>query len=296
MSRRSPVEYAAVQPDLWVDTEGRRFCDETIGFYETSVGNASARTKQWCNYSVFDSAVVERLARARHRQGAWHGPAARRAADEFETGTWTRLVQAGDPEVFAADSVWSLAEKIGVPPGNLQRPLSPSTTASAPNATTTCSPKTRSSYARSWDRGSTPSGHEPSAWVPWEASRINERCQALDAKGKIIPGLYAAGYDAGGMYGDSYPIRPSSGLSSAFAINSGPHCRRERRTNRRDTRMNGHTGQGDGQLRSRVPLGDAGVSGPRAGTGRHRRQASPWPRSAAPMCTSTRGTSADRAR
>jgi hypothetical protein len=23
------------------------------------------------------------------------------------------------------------------------------------------------------------------------------------------------------MYGDSYPIRPSSGLSSAFAINSG---------------------------------------------------------------------------
>lgn len=51
--------------------------------------------------------------------------------------------------------------------------------------------------------------------------KINERCEVVDTKGRAIPGLYAAGYDAGGMYGDSYPIRPSSGLSSGFAINSG---------------------------------------------------------------------------
>ena len=43
----------------------------------------------------------------------------------------------------------------------------------------------------------------------------------FDKKGDIIPGLYAGGYDAGGMYGDSYSIKDSSGLSSAFAINSG---------------------------------------------------------------------------
>ena len=40
---QTPVEYAGVQPELWVDTDGRRFCDETIGFYETSVGNASVK-------------------------------------------------------------------------------------------------------------------------------------------------------------------------------------------------------------------------------------------------------------
>jgi fumarate reductase flavoprotein subunit len=51
--------------------------------------------------------------------------------------------------------------------------------------------------------------------------KINERCEVVDTKGSVIPGLFAAGYDAGGMYGDSYPIRPSSGLSSGFAINSG---------------------------------------------------------------------------
>jgi len=37
----------------------------------------------------------------------------------------------------------------------------------------------------------------------------------------VIPGLYAGGFDAGGMYGDSYTIAGSSGLSSAFALNSG---------------------------------------------------------------------------
>jgi predicted oxidoreductase len=51
--------------------------------------------------------------------------------------------------------------------------------------------------------------------------KIDEHMQALDKRGAAIPGLYAGGYDAGGMFGDSYPIRESSGLSSAFAINSG---------------------------------------------------------------------------
>jgi fumarate reductase flavoprotein subunit len=43
----------------------------------------------------------------------------------------------------------------------------------------------------------------------------------LDKKSAVIPGLYAGGFDAGGMYGDSYPIGVSQGLSSAFALNSG---------------------------------------------------------------------------
>jgi len=44
---------------------------------------------------------------------------------------------------------------------------------------------------------------------------------AVDKQGKAIPGLYAGGFDAGGMYGDTYCINAASGLSSAFAINSG---------------------------------------------------------------------------
>jgi fumarate reductase flavoprotein subunit len=51
--------------------------------------------------------------------------------------------------------------------------------------------------------------------------KINEKTEVLDKKDKAIPGLYTGGFDAGGMYGESYPIRAASGLASSFALNSG---------------------------------------------------------------------------
>jgi fumarate reductase flavoprotein subunit len=37
----------------------------------------------------------------------------------------------------------------------------------------------------------------------------------------VIPGLYAAGNVAGGMYGDTYDASHTIGLTSAFAVISG---------------------------------------------------------------------------
>ena len=51
--------------------------------------------------------------------------------------------------------------------------------------------------------------------------RINHRFEVVDKKGNVIPGLYAGGMDAGGAWGDSYTMTPCSGASSAFAFNSG---------------------------------------------------------------------------
>jgi fumarate reductase flavoprotein subunit len=42
---KNQIEFAAGQPDLWVNSKGERFCDEGIAFYDTSVGNANARYK-----------------------------------------------------------------------------------------------------------------------------------------------------------------------------------------------------------------------------------------------------------
>lgn len=50
--------------------------------------------------------------------------------------------------------------------------------------------------------------------------KISENMEALNGNGAAVLGLYAGWCDAGGMFGDSYPIQGSSGLSSAFAINS----------------------------------------------------------------------------
>jgi fumarate reductase flavoprotein subunit len=51
--------------------------------------------------------------------------------------------------------------------------------------------------------------------------KINGKTEVVDELDRIIPGLYAGGFDAGGMYGDSYSIKYSTGLASGFAMNSG---------------------------------------------------------------------------
>jgi fumarate reductase flavoprotein subunit len=51
--------------------------------------------------------------------------------------------------------------------------------------------------------------------------RVNEKLEAVDKKDNPVEGLYAGGFDAGGIHADSYPINVATGLSSAFAMNSG---------------------------------------------------------------------------
>ena len=51
--------------------------------------------------------------------------------------------------------------------------------------------------------------------------KINQNTEVKDKDDKVILGLYAVGFDAGGMYGDSYCIKDASGISAGFAINSG---------------------------------------------------------------------------
>jgi fumarate reductase flavoprotein subunit len=51
--------------------------------------------------------------------------------------------------------------------------------------------------------------------------KINERTEVVDKKGKAIPGLYAVGFDASGMWGDGYAIKGSTGASAGFSANSG---------------------------------------------------------------------------
>ena len=57
----NPMEKAAAQPDLWVDPRGERFCDETITFFDSAVGNASARFKEGYHYRLFDETIKQAI-------------------------------------------------------------------------------------------------------------------------------------------------------------------------------------------------------------------------------------------
>jgi fumarate reductase flavoprotein subunit len=60
----------------------------------------------------------------------------------------------------------------------------------------------------------------PEYYVTLGGASINAKCQVLDTKNNVIPGLYAAGNDAGGMWTGCYNLYMCGG-ASGFALNSG---------------------------------------------------------------------------
>jgi fumarate reductase flavoprotein subunit len=216
---KNQVEFAAGQPDLWVNSRGERFCDEGIAFYDTSVGNANARYKEGYTFSIFDDSIIKRLLEKGIDRGiAMENPPGTRPVNiEKELNA---ALERGPTEVFAADSIEELATKIGVAPGVLR--------ATVDEYNGFCEKGHDDLFAK------TPEYLRPLKGPKFYAVKartiflgtlggikINHRTEVLDKKGKVIPGLYAVGFDAGGMWGDSYSIRDSSGASAGFAVNSG---------------------------------------------------------------------------
>ncbi len=214
-----PVQMIALQPDLWVDPKGERFCDEGIAFYDTSVGNVNARHREGYTYSLFDDAIKEYyVAYGIHRNVGWkNAPGTKPAGFDDELKA---AIEKGTTEAFAADSVEELAAKMAVEPVVLKA--------------------TVEEYNRFCEKGRDELfAKEPKYLRPLRGPRfyaakartiflvtlggikINHRMEVVDKKDRAIPGLYAGGMDAGGMWGDSYPMQDSTGASSAFAINSG---------------------------------------------------------------------------
>lgn len=216
---KNHLEQVAAQPDLWVTPEGLRFCDESVTFYDSSLGNVSARIKGGFHFRLFDESIKQIIL----EKGIQKGPS-------VETPPGTRPVnfdaelnaalERGSTDVFAAGSVEELATQLGMEPAALK--------ATVEEYNSFCEKGHDDLFAKDQTylrplKG--PKFYAIKARTVFLGTlggiRINERMEVVDKKGKMIPGLYAGGFDAGGMWGDSYCINAASGLSSAFAINSG---------------------------------------------------------------------------
>jgi len=216
---KSEVEFPVVQPDLWVDPTGHRFCDESIAFYDSSIGNANARFKEGYTFSIFDDSVVERLnTTGIERNVAEAYPAGTKPSNFYKE--WQITMEKGPDDVFMADSIEELAGKIGIEPAVLKATVDEYNRfceqghdeifAKDPKYLRPLKgPKFYAIKARSLFLGSL------------GGIKINHDMEVIDKKGKTIPGLYAGGNDAGGAWGDSYPYSVTPGAASAFAFNSG---------------------------------------------------------------------------
>jgi len=216
---KGAIEFAAAQPDLWVNPKGERFCDEGIAFYDSHVGNANARYREGYTWSIFDDSILDRLL----TEGIDRGIAMENPPGTKPTSIRKELEAAvgrGSQDVFEANTVDELAARLGMEPATLEATVEEYNgfCAKGHDDLFAKNPK----YLRAL-RG--PRFYAAKARTVFLGTfggiRINERTEVIDKKGKAIPGLYAVGFDAAGMWGDSYSIKDSSGAAAGFAVNSG---------------------------------------------------------------------------
>ncbi|MDR0817369.1 MAG: FAD-dependent oxidoreductase [Clostridiales Family XIII bacterium] len=218
-SSKNDLEAISMQPDLWVDKFGRRFCDEAVTFYDTTVGNASAKCPGGFSWRVFDTSVIERIKTTGIDKNLGQAKPPGTPIPTIEDDLNSNL-ENNPNEVVGADSIEELAAKMDIDPAVFRKTVDEYNEA--------CSIGHDAIFAkdREWLRPITGpkyyalKGHTTCLGTKG-GIKINENMEVVDKKYQVIPGLYAGGFDAGGLYGDSYTISGSSGLSSGYALNSG---------------------------------------------------------------------------
>ena len=208
---------AVGQPTLWVNRDGVRFCDEGIIQNMIHTGNALARQPGRYCYRIFDEEAKRQWEISGGLNvGNYSPPALQLTKLDKEIAA---AIQKKSPYVFASGSIVELADRIGVDRAVLSR--------------------TVDNYNACCDQGRDDEfGKDPVFLRPVRSPRfyaikcypdflctlggikIDEKMEVLDKNDNPIRGLYAAGCDAGGLYGDSYDLI-ASGIGSSFAFNSG---------------------------------------------------------------------------
>jgi len=206
------------QPYLLINRHGKRFCDEDIVRNWPYGGNAIAKQKDRMVFLIFDGNTKKYM----EEEGLDHGTVTTYLPSTKVVnldGQVKSALDAGNQNVFMADSLKELADKIGVRPDALQ--------------------ETVSQYNRFCEKGrddlfaKNPKFLHPVKDPNFYAFRIvsfflatvggikiNERTEVLSKEDEVIPGLYATGNDSVGLYGDTYDLwLPATAFG--FAINSG---------------------------------------------------------------------------
>lgn len=211
-----PLECICLQPTLHVNQKGLRYVDESIAFVFPFDGNAISRQPGRTVYVIFDEA----LAKLWEEEGVEVG-----LGRIIPPGTKVKVLEEvqkamdkGMEGFYKGDSPRDLARAMGVPEGDFER--------------------TVEGYNSFCERRYDPQfGKDPKYLRPLRGRLWAIRCklgflgtlgglkvsgelEVLDEKDDPIPGLFAAGLDVGGLYGDTYDVT-LAGTTFSFALTSG---------------------------------------------------------------------------
>lgn len=217
--RHAGAIVAAVrQPELWINRHGLRFCDESIVHNSICCGNAMARQPGGYVFRIFDDRARQYFMEKGIDVGVGMFVPPGTRLEAFESEVREALAQK-NRNVFLADTLEDLALKMEVPATAFAKTVE--------NYNRSCAGGYDEAFAK--DRiylrpVQTPPFYAFKCFCDFCGTnggiRINEKTEVLDIEGRSIPGLYAAGNDAGGMHGDSYDMT-AAGSACGFALVSG---------------------------------------------------------------------------
>ena len=191
------------QSQLYVDGAGNRFFNEQL-------------TLDW-TYVVFDQALVDEFGKKGYLNPCGNfiqrGQKAKDLPAMIEAG-----IKRGD--VFKGNTIEEVAKKAGLNPENLKRAAADMTKYAKQGRDDQFGKDKYYLRAVSTAPFYVLKG-KLHTLTSLNGVKVTENLQVVDKDENVIPGLYAIGHDAGGVYGDSYDLRVGEGTASSFAINSG---------------------------------------------------------------------------
>lgn len=206
------------QPYMWISKDGKRFMDESNSPLWMISDNAVERVGG-SYFTVFDDELrtymQEKGIDISHSDWV-------RVGSKLDKNTFDDAIKQGQREgyVFVANSIEELAKKMGVDPAAFKKTVE-NNNRYAKQGYDEEFPKQRT-FIRTINK-------PPFIAVKGESATLitlggassNSDMQVLRATdSKPIPGLYVAGCDTGGVYGDSYNLT-LEGMASSYAIASG---------------------------------------------------------------------------
>ena len=213
----SHIGAAGVQPGaIWINKTGRRFANEGTAENIGDIGPLYGKQPDGIVWSVLDQANIDRLAENGSEISIGEFVVFGRPLDRLRM----ELDQdVADGVAFAANTPEELAEKIGVSPENFA-----ATVAAYNEACAAGDDKEFFKQEKYLRPLSTPPFYAVALATGTMGSaggiRINGNMQVVDKDYEPIPGLYAVGLDATGLYGDSYNMEVP-GAANGFAHTSG---------------------------------------------------------------------------
>jgi len=203
----------AYQPNLRVNEYGQRCFNEGIVFDFTAHGNALGAQAE--NYSIIDQDYVDLLTNV----GCFNSIP---TAGFFPGDKLEGVVEAleGNTNIVKADSIEELAGMLGLDSAALAETIETYNAHCAAGfdadfgkpAMYLQDLKTAPFYGVKLGR---------TFFTTVGGLRVDDAIRVVNASGDPIPGLYACGSDAGGMYGYNYDVNVASGSQQGWAATSG---------------------------------------------------------------------------